>query len=129
MEKTSDVQIQVVAPHDGLSVRLAPRAQQKERLTEEYKQEHQEHDRYADWLCLCTSRGWSLCFNSSSNDHTNTHSNATDYQEELTPKSIDDPNAVKRKDNAKCGVEGVNESNLVGTGKHLLVDFRRVCVQ
>jgi hypothetical protein len=74
-------------------------------------------------------RRWCFSFNSGDNDHAETHADTTDNQEELASEAINDPHRVQCENDTEGGVEGVDEGDRSGVGKHLLVDLRRVRVQ
>lgn len=140
MEKISEVQIQTVAPQEGLSVGVDCVSGERGRstpmrgeLTEKGEEEHQKHNRNADRLSLgghaIDDDGWSLRLDGGGDDHAKTHANCADDEKRLTAEAVDGPGGVEREDDAEGGVEGVDEGNLRGTGEDLLVDLGGIGVE
>lgn len=70
-----------------------------------------------------------MSFNTGNDDHTNTHTDTTDDEKELSSKAVDDPDGIQGEKNTKCSVQGVDEGDLAAAGENLLVDLGRVRVE
>lgn len=70
-----------------------------------------------------------MSFNTGDNDHTDTHTDATDDQKEFSSEAVDDPHGIESEKNTKCSVQSVDEGNLAAASENLLVDLGRVRVE
>ena len=103
--------------------RRAPRG-----LVEEGEEEEQKDDGDADGLALGRRAG-RLGADDGNGEHADTHPHPSDDEQELAPEAVDGPGGVEREEDAKGGVERVDERDLVAVGKDVLVDDGRVAVE
>ena len=53
----------------------------------------------------------------------------TNDEQELPAKTVNRPSSIQGEENAKRGVQSIDQGDLVRGLEHLLVDLRRICIQ